>query len=178
MEIHVKKLAMKAGFKSPDLLTRAVGRSLYKSLVKAASAAGENEVVVLDFAEIGVLDSSFIDEFIVKFILDQNKENGYYIKLCNISNTSQLNIAAVFRSYLEFDDRRLVVATEELCASNKFYIGFLSEAEDNVLSYIKTNKSVAADDKGLHVKDLPKILNEMRKLRLIREDGSGRFFSI
>jgi hypothetical protein len=49
MEITVKKIAEKAKVKSPDLLTRSVGRSLYEELKKAISISGDDEVIVIDF---------------------------------------------------------------------------------------------------------------------------------
>ncbi len=182
MEINVKKLAAKAKIKSPDLLTRAVGRTMFKHLLMAAEPAAEGEVVVLDFAGFQVLDSSFIDEFIVKFIIFSAGEKRFYVKLRNVSDMGQINIESVFRSYRNFDSRRLNVITEEPGIGNNFCLGDLSSKESDVLGFIRTNRSAAPKDvalfSGIDEAQAGILLKSMDVMGLIRSNMQGSYFSV
>jgi hypothetical protein len=70
MEISLKKLAVRAKIKSPDLLTRSVGRQLYGEIRKSMEPMADEEVLVVDFSAIQDIDSSFVEEFIVNLILN------------------------------------------------------------------------------------------------------------
>lgn len=183
MELIVKKIAESAKIKYPDLLTRVTGRSLYDRLLKGIELIGNDEIVILDFDGIKVMDSSFIDEFIVKFIMAAGvAEKKYFVKLRKVSDVGQNNIASVFRSYLQFNKQRIVVATEELCINNRFFLGELSRVEEDILNYIRINKSVPLGDIAsvgdYSDKMVDFILSDMIRLRIIRQNDTGRFLPI
>lgn len=182
MVISVKKLAAKAKIKSPDLLTRAVGRTMFRYLLQSAGPAAEGEVVVLDFEGFQVLDSSFIDEFIVKFIISSAGEKRFYVKLRNISDMGQINIESVFRSYRNFDSRRFNVVTEEPGIGSNFCLGDLSSREADVLGFIRTNRSAVPKDvavfSGIDEDQAEILLKSMDLLGLIRCSLQGSYLSV
>jgi len=100
MVIAIKKKAEELKIKSPDLITRHMGRIMYNAIKAIVENIGDGETLVLDFDGIKVIDSSFIDEMIVKLIVDsKSAERAFYIKLKNISAIAETNIDLVFRSY-------------------------------------------------------------------------------
>lgn len=183
MEINVKKIAEAAKIKYPDLLTRVTGRSLYDRLVKKMEFVGHDEVVILDFSGIKVMDSSFIDEFIVKFLIEAGSgERKYYGKLREISEIGQNNVESVFQSYLQFNKQRLVAVTEDLSINNKFFLGTLSALEEDIFNYIRINKLVFIEDIASALnyssKMVDDILAEMIKLRITRQNDDGKFLPV
>ena len=183
MEINVRKLAEQEKIKSPDLLTRVIGRTLFSRLLKHIEISGNDEVIVLDFTDIKVMDSSFIDEFIVKFIAASGtSEKQYFVRLRNISEIGQNNIESVFKSYLQFNKQRFVVVTENLCVNNRFFLGVLSPLEEDVLNCIRINKSIFSEDiassMNSTIKMVDGVLVEMIKLRIIRQSNSGQFLPV
>jgi len=183
MVINVSKLAKKAREKTPDLLTRPVGRKMYGKLIESIDIISSGEVVVLDFENIKVIDSSFIDEFIVKFIRNsKNDENDYYVKLRNISPITEINIGSVFRSYSDYDDKKIVVMTEDICLNNNFYIGNLIDVEKDIIDYIRINKSAAAKDivriTGMTLNKVKEIMENLNCLRLVRQLNGSIFGAV
>ncbi len=177
MIIDVAKIAKGVKVKLPDLITRPVGRIMYAATVEKLSIIGEGETVILDFAGIKVIDSSFIDEFIVKLILD-SRERDFYLKLRNISPMSEINIDSVFSSYSNYKERRIAVAREEMGKNNRFYIGPLVEQESDIMDYLRLNLNAGIDDisrfSGIDFKILKNLLDELSLLRVIRRNN-GEF---
>ena len=145
MIIKVAKLAKETKMKLPDLITRPVGRLMYAKMKEKLSIIGQGETVVLDFETIKVIDSSFIDEFLVKLIIDAESDD-FYIKVRNISPVSEINIDSVFNSYSNYKSGRLAVMREELGKNNRYYIGPLTEHESDIIDYLKLNHHAGADE--------------------------------
>ena len=82
MVINIRKKADELKIKGPDLLTRPVGRLMYQSIRGMLEHIREGETLVLDFQNIKVIDSSFIDEMIVRLVIDSR--NGEIAVLCQI----------------------------------------------------------------------------------------------
>ncbi len=177
MIVDVAKIAKGIKVKLPDLITRPVGRIMYSATVEKLSIIGEGETVILDFSGIKVIDSSFIDEYIVKLILD-SREKDFYLKLRNISAMSEINIDSVFNSYSNYKERRIAVAREEMGKNNRFYIGPLVEKESDIMDYLRININAGIDDisrfSGMDFKVLKDILEELTILRVIRRNN-GEF---
>ena len=111
------------------------------------SNISDGETLVLDFDGIKVIDSSFIDEMIVKLIVDSKTAGrAFYIKLKNISAIAETNIDLVFRSYSNYKNKKIVVITENICQNNVFFIGPLSDRERDVVEFLRVNKSITIDD--------------------------------
>jgi hypothetical protein len=180
MIIKVAKLAREAKMKLPDLITRPVGRLLYAKMKDKLSIIGEGETVILDFENIKVIDSSFIDEFLVKLIIDAETVD-FYIKVRNISPVSEINIDSVFNSYSNYKSGRLAVIREELGKNNRYYIGPLTEHESDIIDYLKLNHHAGVEEIsrfcGMETGVLKKVLEELMKLRVIRRND-GEFVSV
>ncbi len=176
MVINVLKIAKEAQVKVPDLITRPVGRIMFKKALEKLENISEEEILLLDFEGIKVTDSSFIDEFIVKLILDSAEKN-YYIKLANISDISEINIDSVFNSYSSYNKVKIAVCRSELGRNNRYYIGPLNEHESDIIDYFRINRSGDFDDilrfTGLESATVETIMAELFRLRLVRKTRSG-----
>lgn len=180
MIIDVAKIAKEVKVKLPDLITRPVGRMMYAATVKKLSIIGAGETVILDFSGVKVIDSSFIDEYIVKLILD-SRGKDFYLKLRNISPISEINIDSVFNSYSNYKDTRIAVAREEIGKNNRFYIGPLGEHERDIMDYLRINLNAGIEDisrfSGIDFNILKTLLEELSILRVIRRNN-GDFTSV
>jgi len=173
MVINVFKKAQELKLKTPDLITRHVGRVMYDAIKKMFEAVREGEIVVLDFGGIKVIDSSFIDEMLVRLIIDSRTcERPFFIRLKNISEIAEINIDLVFRSYSNYKNKKIVVITENICQNNAFFIGPLSDRERDILAYLRVNKSITVDDvaafTGRPAGEARKIMDGLYALRLAR----------
>jgi len=174
MIIDVAKIAKEVKIKLPDLITRPVGRMMYAATLDKLSFAGSGETVVLDFTGIKVIDSSFIDEYIVKLVID-SREKDFYLKLRNISAISEINIDSVFNSYSNYKEIRIAVVREEIGKNNRFYIGPLNEQERDIMDYLRMNLSAGIEDisrfSGIEPSVLKELLNGLSILRVIRRNN-------
>lgn len=180
MIINVAKLAREAKIKLPDLITRPVGRLMYAKMKDKLEITGPGETVVLDFENIKVIDSSFIDEFLVRLISDA-ESTDFYVKLRNISAVSEINIDSVFSSYSNYKSGRLAVIREELGRNNRYYIGPLTDHEGDIIDYLKRNHHAGVEEIsrfcGMETGLLKGILEDLLKLRVIRRTD-GEFVSV
>jgi hypothetical protein len=176
MVINVLKMAKEAKVKVPDLITRPVGRIMFNKAMDKLANISEEEILLLDFEGIKVTDSSFIDEFIVKLILDSGVRN-YYVKLTNISDISEINIDSVFNSYSNYNEKRIAVCRSELGKNNRYYIGPLNEQESDIIDFFRINRSadpdIIARFTGLGISTVQGIMTELFRLRLVRKTGTG-----
>jgi len=176
MIVNIKKIAKESRINTPDLITRPVGRKMYKKIRKMMEFINNEEVIVLDFSDIKVIDSSFIDEMIVKLITEsKNVGKSYYVKLKNISGIAEINIDSVFRSYSNYNDEKIAVVTDNICENNSFYIGQLQDTEREIIDYMRVNRSVSLQDLtgviGLKADKISDIMDGLNSRRLIRIDG-------
>lgn len=180
MIIDVAKTAKGIKVKLPDLITRPVGRLMYAATAEKLSVIGKGETVIVDFSGIKVIDSSFIDEFIVRLVLD-SREKDFYLKLRNISPISEINIDSVFNSYSNYKETRIAVAREEMGRNNRFYIGPLREQERDIMDYLRININAGIDDisrfSGIDFKLSESLLEELSLLRVIRRNN-GEFTTV
>lgn len=176
MEVKIGNLSKKNRQKSSDLITRPVGRNMYKKVTESMKIISEGEVVVLDFENIRVIDSSFIDEFIVRLIMDSVNKGNFYIKLRNISDIAEINISSVLKSYSQFD-KKIVVMTEDICLNNNFYIGDLLSDESDVINFLRINREVSLEDiiaaTGLPEERAKVALVTLVEMRLVRTVENG-----
>jgi hypothetical protein len=182
MVININKKAEGLKLKMPDLITRHVGRAMYELVKKQVENINDGETLVLDFGGIKVIDSSFIDEMIVRLILDSRKSKpAFYIKLKNISEIAEINIDLVFRSYSNYKNKKIVVMTENICQNNVFFIGPLSDQERDVVEFLRVNKSITVDEAvkftGRPREQVRKIMDELDAFRIIK-NIKGVFFSV
>lgn len=183
MIIEIKKIARDIKIHIPDLITRSVGRKMYAKVKKQLQFISDGETILIDFDEIKVIDPSFVDEFLVRLILESREdEKLYYIKLLNVSDIAELNIDSVFHSYNAYNEVKMVVSTDNLMSNNCYFIGQLSDLEKDVIGYFKINKSSyineIADFLGVENSMAERILNELNMLRLLRKsyDKKGDLF--
>lgn len=178
MNIVIKKIADELNVQIPDLITRHVGKNMYYEFKEIIRDIVDGEVAVLDFSNIRVIDPSFIDEFLVKLIIDSRESSSiFYIKLSNISDIAEINIDSVFNSYYSFKKMKMVVSTDRLMTNNSFYIGNLTEVERDIIGYLNINRIAASDEiadfLGRDEESASKILNELHAIRIIRKEKTG-----
>jgi hypothetical protein len=183
MVINIKKKAEELKIKTPDLITRHMGRNMYDSIKNVVENINDGETLILDFEGIKVIDSSFIDEMIVKLILDSKTEQrGFYIKLKNISETAETNIDLVLRSYSNYKNKKIVVITENICQNNVFFIGPLSDQERDVVEFLRVNKSITIDDivkfTGRPKDQVFKTMEDLDAMRAVKKQDKGVFFPV
>lgn len=179
MIIDIKKKAADKKISLPDLITRPIGRKMYECVSREFAILGEEEVVFLDFAGIKVIDSSFIDEFLIKLILDSRMRTpAFFIKLINISDIAEINIDSVFNSYYMYNNDKIAVITDRLAFNNSYFIGTLSKTEKNVIDYLKVNKAASPEEAASiidkSVEETGKILEELYHLRVVRRGTTNK----
>ncbi|HOO70398.1 MAG TPA: DUF4325 domain-containing protein [Spirochaetota bacterium] len=173
MIIDIKKISKDIKHSGPDLITRPVGRKIYTRIHEKMKDINEHEVLVLDFEGIQVIDSSFIDELIVKLIVKSWKGDPvYYLKLKNISDIAEINIDSVFKSFSLYNNENIAVITEDICKNNSFYIGSLTEVEKDIIEYLRVNKCISMNDiiafTGMNNAGIEKIIDDLFRIRLLR----------
>jgi len=172
MIIDIAKTAKEIKVNLPDLITRLVGRVMYAATMKKLVIITISETVILNFNGIKVLDSSFIDEYLVKLILD-SRIKDFYIKLKNVSTISEINIDSVFNSYSSYNESRIAVAREEIGNNSGFYIGSITEQERDIINYLRTNSGAGVDDISrftrVEANELKLILEQLSFLRLVKK---------
>jgi hypothetical protein len=182
MVINIRKKADELKQKGPDLITRSVGRLMYQSIRAMLEHIREGETLLLDFQNIKVIDSSFIDEMIVRLVLDSRNGAGFYVKLKNFSEIAELNIDMVFRSYSNYKNKKIVVITENICQNNAFFIGPLSDHERDIVEFLRINKSITLEDivkfSGIPRDEVAGIMDELDALRVARKQDDGIFAAI
>jgi hypothetical protein len=172
MIISLKKLSDELKIKIPDFITRPIGRNVYEKVRQSMSIIHEGEVVIIDFQGIRVTDLSFIDEFIVRMVLDSRKNlPEFYIKVINLSDIAVINIESVFNSYNLMNNEKIAVITDRLI-NKSFFIGFLTETERDIINYLNVNKTCVVKDAAEFLQkntaEAGKILDGLYGLRLIR----------
>jgi hypothetical protein len=183
MIISLKKITGDMKIEVPDLITRQLGRVIFESINEKMKMMHESETLVLDFDGIEVVDSSFIDELIIKLLqLSRSSMFPFYLKLKNISNAVEINIDLVFNSYSSFNKDRMAVITDGLCRNNSFYIGLLSESETDILDYLRINKSATLDDlcrfTGSGEQEIRRTVEDLFSLRVIRKNDSMQYLPV
>ena len=183
MVVSVFKKAEELHCRLPDLITRPVGRIMYDTISNSVSSLSEGETLVLDFDGIKVIDSSFIDEMLIKLLLNSvESTKKFYVKLRNFSKITEINIELVLRSYSNFKNKKIVVITENICHNNVFFIGPLSDGEKSIVEFLRINKSATpsevANFSGLPMTEARKILNELFSMRVVKKDKEGMFLAV
>jgi hypothetical protein len=182
MIISLKKLSDELKIKIPDLITRPIGRYVYEKVRESMKIIHDGEVVIIDFQGIRVADLSFIDEFIVRMVLDSRKNiPEFYIKVINLSDIAVINIESVFNSYYLMNNEKIAVITDRLI-NKSFFIGFLTETERDIINYLNVNKTCgiknASEFLEINQSETEKILDGLYGLRLIRRrnDAGGAVY--
>jgi hypothetical protein len=147
MIISILKKVKELKIPFPDLITRPSGKKMYESVTASLGIVTENETILIDFEGIGVIDSSFIDEFLVKLIIKaKNEKKPFFIKLKNISDIAEINIDSVFKTYSNYNNERMIVITDDIRKNNSFFIGTLVDNERSLLAFLRVNKDAGVDE--------------------------------
>jgi len=173
MYITIEKIARESAVNMPDLITRSVGRKMFAKISRKIDEAGENEVIILDFNKIKVIDPSFVDELLVKIIINvMESETPKFIKLKNISEIAEINIDWVFKSYSQYNENKIAVITENICLNNSFFIGPLDNSEQEIIEFLRVNRSANEGDlathTGLDIMELKTVMKRLNELRVVR----------
>ena len=174
MTIRVQDL----GKTAEDLITRPVGRRYYSAAMKRIGSAMKGEVIVLDFEGIRVMDPSFADEFMVKMV-DASREKDFYVRLKNLSRSTEGNVRTVFDSYAEYAGREYVLPVEEALSDGTNYLGRMDRSSREVLDFIRVQKSVSRELVLEKYPGCASILTHLEELRLIRADEhEARYYPV
>jgi hypothetical protein len=178
MVIQVKNTARDLKIRLPDLITRPVGRRIYEKTRKNMSHMTDGEVMLVDFSGVQVIDSSFIDEFLLRLVEDSREGDlVFFVKLANITPIIEMNIDSVFSSYRAYNERRIAVVTESLTTMNSYCIGAISGSERDVLDYLRINRVAALADIaafiGMREEDAAPIVEGLHGLRVVRRESAG-----
>ena len=177
MIISLSKLAKELKVTAPDLITRPMGRRFYNKVESMFSIIQDGETVLLDFEGIRVVDSSFIAEFIMKLIFkSQSDKPRFYIKLSALSDTTIMNIEAVFKSYHSMNNSKIAVITDTLI-DKSYFIGQLSEKGKDVINYLNINKTATIDELASFLEEETGftriLLEELHDLGVLKTDSGS-----
>jgi len=178
MVIQIKNTARDLKIRLPDLITRPVGRRMYERTRKNMAHIADGEVALVDFTGVQVIDSSFIDEFLLRLIEDSRSNTPvFFVKLTNITPIIETNIDSVFSSYQTYNDRRIAVVTEHLTSKNAYHIGGITNPERDMLDYLKINKVAPIGDIATYVAkeyaEAAELLEGLYAMRMVRRAPSG-----
>lgn len=178
MVIQIKNTARDLKIRLPDLITRPVGRRMYERTRKNMAHVTDGEVVLVDFAGVQVIDSSFIDEFLLRLIEDsRGQEPVFFVKLANITPIIETNIDSVFGSYQTYNGRRIAVITESLTGMNAYHIGGITKPERDILDYLRINKVAPVGDIASFIAkehaEAAELLEGLYSMRMVRRAPSG-----
>lgn len=185
MEIRINKIATGLKLKTPDLITRPVGKELFSKVSTIVENIHDGEVLLIDFSGYRVLDPSFIDEFIIRLIFkSRENEPSFHVKLTSISDIAVMNISSVFKSYNNARNVRLSVITDNVI-NNSYYIGDLSSLERDIINYLVVNKSALPLEIASFLEISPEetvhILDDMHRMRILRKivhDSAPYYYSL
>lgn len=185
MVLELKKIARDLKIKLPDLITRPVGRRMYERVCTMLGIIKDAEVVVIDFDGISVIDSSFIDEFLLRLIINSRENSpAFFVKLKNFSNSMEMNIEAVLKSYHAYNQERIAVMTDGITANNAYFIGNLTALEKDVVNFLRVNKISTLDEisaiTGLSHEETGDICRSLYGLRLVRlaDESAVRYMPV
>ena len=175
MVVEILKVKDRLKLDLNDLITRPIGVKFYKEVKKLINKINTNEIVLMNFEGVNVADPSFLDEFIVKIILEsRGKNRSYYIKLANFNEISSMNLRSVFDSYYNFKNERLAVATDEIINNEKYCIGSVDEREILIMNYLHINKSGSISNIAEFIEqdleNTKNLLEGLYEMRLVRKD--------
>jgi hypothetical protein len=181
MIIEMIKKCKELKISLPDLITRPSGKKMFENVKTSMNIISENETILIDFNSIGVIDSSFIDEFIVKLISESKKtEKPFFIKLKNISDIAEINIDSVFKTYSNYNNERMIVITDDIRKNNNFFIGTLGESEKSLLAFLRVNKNAGVKELSENleksIEDTEAILERLYTDRLIKKIKGYYYF--
>lgn len=179
MEIVINKITKKLKIQIPDLITRPIGKRIYKYISDKVENINQGEVVVIDLSEILVIDPSCSDEIIVKLINESRKdEKPFFVKLKNLSQMTEMNLSSVFDSYREFSNDRIVVITDDITSKNFYCIGEVSNIEHEIIKYLRINNQAKLSDIASFLnkskQEIEEVLSKMYGLRIVRIDESTK----
>ena len=178
MVIQVRNTARDLKIRLPDLITRPVGRRMYERTRKNMAHVTDGEVVLVDFAGVQVIDSSFIDEFLLRLIEDSRGQAPvFFVKLSDITPIIETNIDSVFSSYQTYNGRRIAVVTESLTSMNTYHIGGITNIERDILDYLRVNRVAPVGDIASFIAkedaEAVKLLEGLYAMRMVRRGPSG-----
>jgi len=186
MVIEIKKIARELKIKLPDLITRPAGKRMYEKVKELLRHAGEDEVTVLDFSGVKVLDASFVDELLIRLILDSREdEKTFFLKLTNVSDVTELNIDTVLNSHHLYNNEKIAVVTDGITFRNSCYLGVLSPEQRDILDYLRINKTAGPEEIVSYVsgneENTIKEIEELYRMRMLRKSsgkGPVKYISI
>jgi hypothetical protein len=173
MIINVRDIAKQLHITIPDLITRGTGSAVYRIIHAYLPGIPDQEALVLDFTDIKVIDTSFIDECIVRLVYDSRTHRPvFFVKVAAVSAIAEMNIESVFTSHARYGGTSFAVVIDRQAENNSYYLGSLSPPEHDIINYLYINKSAhvneVADFIAQPIRATTDILDTLHAMRLIR----------
>lgn len=162
------------------LITRRLGKEMKDYLLANLSEEEDNQILLLDFSGVKVLDFSWADEFVAKLAVEINADlhgnRALVVAHCSEDQFENINAALLQRS----------ISLTALQKDRVFLIGDLKEPLLSTLNWVREQELVTARDLANHfavaVNTASNRLSELAKRRLLFRSeeimsGGGKQFS-
>ena len=153
-----------------DLVTRPTGAAVRRCIEREIAALTDGDVAMLDFSQIGMMDYSCADEVVAKLLLTlaaQGSAPGGVV----FHGITDAHLEAI-EVVLDHHGLALVV---QFADGGERLVGAVTDDERAIWEQVNARGSVVAEDvaiaAGREVVDMARILDSLRRRRLLRHDG-------
>jgi hypothetical protein len=153
-----------------DLVTRPTGAAVRRCIERELALMSDGEVAMLDFSHIGMMDYSCADEVVAKLLLAlaaQGSAPGYVV----FHGITDAHLEAI-EVVLDHHGLALVV---QFADGGARLVGAVTDDERTVWELINARGSAAPEEMaaaaGLDLAEIGRILDSLRRRRLLRHDG-------
>jgi hypothetical protein len=154
---------------APDLVTRELGMQAYALLRQALVEVKPGGILVLDFAEVKVMDSSFFGGSILKLLreLVDNKFGERYVVLINVNASTKENITVTIRGH------RLRLGLQVIEEGKSILLGQIEPNLEETLVLVNSRGLLTARDladslPGMAINTASNRLKKLFDLRLVQ----------
>ena len=154
-----------------DLVTRPTGAAVRRCIEREIAALNVGDVAMLDFSHIGMMDYSCADEVVAKLLLAlaaQGSAPGGVV----FHGITDAHLEAI-EVVLDHHGLALVV---EFADGGARLVGAVTEDERDIWEQVNARGSAAAEEMataaGRELVDMTRILDSLRRRRLLRHDGA------
>ena len=153
-----------------DLVTRPTGAAVRRCIEREIAALHDGDVALLDFSHIGMMDYSCADEVVAKLLLAlaaQDSAPGYVV----FHGITDAHLEAI-EVVLDHHGLALVV---QFADGGARLVGAVSDDERSIWELVNARGSFSAPEMavaaGRELVEMARILDSLRRRRLLRQDG-------
>ncbi|MBD3246342.1 MAG: hypothetical protein GF333_04960 [Candidatus Omnitrophica bacterium] len=162
-----------------DLVTRQIGKSIFRHLEEKIAKAGSGTVIILDFADIGAIDYSCADEIFARLVrrLQLDEYGEKYLALKGLSPHHKENIDIV----MEKNDLAVLVYEKRTWEVLGSLDNYLFQTLEAIMDAGQMSSPVLSQQLDLALNTASMRLRNLSKLRLVKKrpatnDGGKRCF--